>query len=722
MKIPTYTGQVNPAGQPTPESNVRVPVEAFTAVGKGVEEVGKGLLALNEGIEKREAEESQLWALNRMSQLRADALEDFQVRVQGMTPGGSGFSKQVNDSYQEKVKEAVTGAPNEKSKTFLQARAYEYANVLFSHAVTEEARERSRYKVQSFKDATDKDAESLRLDPLLLNTLAKERLTAMESFEPRLKDESHTYVSHELMKSYLGTMSLQDPRGTIKEIDDGTMTKRFEQAGLKVDPDLMRQFRNHAEQRSNASDRLLASQIEDLARSDVTSLMNTGTPVRSALLTEETFRLAYGKENGQVKWGDYQQKRDTAKKVFRVLDESALKPLGEITSILKEIEPRPGALDYAEQNEIYRTVAQEIVRRQKVLHDDPFTAVNEVLSKAEVSAGFDTAGRLSKDPQVKRTDDYARMAMNYALQEVAGVPSERRKVMGNQQARDIVIELNTLAPDKAQERLNLLEEQYGPYYPTLYKQLQESKLNPGFMLVPWSQNTVSGNTMLEALRVSMDDAKGASGLSEPDVKKVNEAVKAATRDFVRTIAIGGISSARAQQIDTLQNTLTKAVLMKVGTMGRNIGDVSAAVQQVVDPMIKDRYDIFDTYYIPKKINERPGLVNSGLTVDTTTVRRRLENLKLENEVQKFRPKALGSRNFYITEGMMKESLVDVATNRGYWVTNETGDGIYLAIDAAGYRGLPIRNAKNERYEFKFEFMMDSANFAPSRTRSGKIKY
>ena len=50
----------------------------------------------------------------------------------------------------------------------------------------------------------------------------------------------------------------------------------------------------------------------------------------------------------------------------------------------------------------------------------------------------------------------------------------------------------------------------------------------------------------------------------------------------------------------------------------------------------------------------------------------------------------------------KKQVVNSAANRGVWVNNTQGTGVYLGIEFENYGVLPLLDKNGNKYEFTFE--------------------
>jgi hypothetical protein len=122
-------------------------------------------------------------------------------------------------------------------------------------------------------------------------------------------------------------------------------------------------------------------------------------------------------------------------------------------------------------------------------------------------------------------------------------------------------------------------------------------------------------------------------------------------------------------------------------------DTASAATKAARQLVTGKFHILNgddiRAHVPKRIgNQR---VDTGKLQDVAEMRLSREM------IESFDPQPIGS-GFETPEGLNRERTIRTAVNSGYWVTNETNDGLVLMVPFRDGGALPLTNAQGERYE------------------------
>jgi hypothetical protein len=312
--------------------------------------------------------------------------------------------------------------------------------------------------------------------------------------------------------------------------------------------------------------------------------------------------------------------------------------------------------------------------------------------------------------QMHTNDSYARASAAMQYQKMAGLPEYGQQPIPVDDAKRHVNAIMQLPTNVRLQYLEQLENEFLDHYPAVQAELIRNGLPEGILVTKFAAGTASGPIWAEAAGRPTKELEAATGLTPPDLTALERSVQQEMRPWIQAHLYGDSTGRNANLAKTLYQQAYNTVLGKV----MNGTSPSQAVKEVVNDVVHSQYYIQDTYWIPKKIQEKTaegGVIST--TVNDTVVKSNLEYRKLS--LDKFDPVVTNVFNSSLPGSSKREALVFQAQKNGYWLVNELGDGVYLGMTVGINKGVPIINAAGQRYEFKFA---DLNRTGP--TASGKI--
>ncbi|MEX5343096.1 hypothetical protein [Pseudomonas sp. I2] len=216
------------------------------------------------------------------------------------------------------------------------------------------------------------------------------------------------------------------------------------------------------------------------------------------------------------------------------------------------------------------------------------------------------------------------------------------------------------------------QAQWGKNFPLIAQQLGK-KLPPEAQVIATSLPKDLAERMASVANLSEADLK--KGLDKGVASSVTEAVQSAMGPFAQSLQgqAGGINT-----FNTMFEAANKAALSYV----RQGMDPQKAAQRVVDGMVNDKYDFFDTYRVPKELNT--AAIKRG--ADSA-----LESIGAADLMAL--PGLIG-----VTDETNLEQLREAVVSGGQWVPTNDESGLSLTLN--GYRvlgrdGRPITRTWDE---------------------------
>lgn len=332
---------------------------------------------------------------------------------------------------------------------------------------------------------------------------------------------------------------------------------------------------------------------------------------------------------------------------------------------------------------------------------DPAEVVAEQNPQVQQAAAAAQAAINSADADPATVTKAYGSAIDASLeaQKSMGVPEERRKALPVSIAKSTVQGLIEQPPAQAKDSFYQLKQVAGDHWPMVFHELVEQALpEPWHLLELMNPQTDAPEVNAVVQGLNQKEGDLAKDLPEEDVKSIKEGVEAALVPFAQNWEIGRGPDAGEQTrayVQAAKNAalvnyrqfrdVNKAVALGAGVINNHVRTVSAENVHAV---------------VPQEFSN----------VSDADIEDAAAAAQIKPEIAKFNPEPI---NFGGNDPEFSKTRTIDAASKGYWRTNEAGDGINLMVTFAnGTAAQPLfrRGPKGEKiyYEIKFSDIANKA--------------
>jgi hypothetical protein len=280
-----------------------------------------------------------------------------------------------------------------------------------------------------------------------------------------------------------------------------------------------------------------------------------------------------------------------------------------------------------------------------------------------------------------------------AAQERMGLPEEDRRVLSKSVSQDIAARLMRADPaDDATTvgaQLQGLSRQYGEHWPRVFGDLvRDGRLPDDYRVLAAIPSPVGQNDyqrMMMAARQLGGMDKMRNSVNPVERTQITRDVDGYVEPFIRT-AVAGQSTGGFQLASMVREAVNNMAHFYV-MQGQS---AATALQTATDRIINDRYEILGTMRVPRTlpdgsplgigpVSRAQAIVMRGLTPDTL-------------------PDPGG--NPQLTPERRREIYAQSAQN-GFWVPNQSDDGLVLMATRANGAVLPVRRQDGQMVELRY---------------------
>ncbi|MBP5059139.1 hypothetical protein HUS95_28945 [Pseudomonas chlororaphis] len=351
-----------------------------------------------------------------------------------------------------------------------------------------------------------------------------------------------------------------------------------------------------------------------------------------------------------------------------VMQELRTSPESEWPSILQRFQPAQGGVageGFKEDSQIYQHLlsASETFRKQRQADPASYAMNTSPIARQ----AFEVA-------QQDGTPEAYQAYVNATVSEQRRLGVMQPKLLPDAMADQLAANFNAsiTGGENAAALIEQQQAQWGANFPLIAQQLGK-KLPQEAQVIATGLPKDLSERMASVANLSDDELK--KGLEKGAATNVATAVQSAMGQFARSLQgqSGGIET-----FNTMYQTANKTALSYV----RQGMDPQKAAQKVVNGMVNDKYDFFDTYRVPKTLNT--AAVKRG--ADQALANISVDDLALL-------PGLRGVPNDVNLE-QLRKSVID----GGQWVPNNDESGLSLTLN--GYRvlgkdGHPITRSWDE---------------------------
>ncbi|WP_409287529.1 hypothetical protein [Pseudomonas guariconensis] len=673
--VPTWRRSV--AQQPLPQVRVAPQIVDTSALQQGLQDVGN--VAVNMAVKQREEADTTavVGADTGLSKWTNDTLFNQQTGVYSKKGKNAlDVTNTTLDAYDQQVQATLESLGNDTQRKRFQAIAAQRRESLNS-----KLNQYEYGQIQQYQNETDEAALSTAIDTATLNfadpaEIGRQRQKAMaivqsqaerNGWSPEQLQQAQTQIGSRILSGAITRMAESNP-GQAKQYYEASKEGLDARSQIALSSTIEQSFRR---QEAEARQRQIAArQLQAIARVELQSRVQDA---QAAYLqgyefdnppNKADFEAAMGAEKGAQAYESFSKVQSVAP----AIREFATATPEERQEIISRFQPAQGGVageGFDEDNKLYRHVVSVASGLLKQQQQDPAGYVAKY--SAPVREAF-AAAQQAGTPEAFQAYADATVAEQQRL----GVQTP--KLLPEAAADQIAAGFNAQVAggENAATLIEQQQAQWGKSFPLIAQQLGK-KLPPEAQVIATGLPKDVAERMASVANLSEADLK--KGLDKGAASSVAEAVQGAMGPFAQSLQgqTGGINT-----FNTMFEAANKAALSYV----RQGMDPQKAAQRVVDGMVNDKYDFFDTYRVPKELN--------------TAAIKRGADLALENINADDLMALPGLRG--VADETNLEQLREAVTAGGQWVPNNDESGLSLTLN--GYRvlgkdGRPITKTWDE---------------------------
>lgn len=673
--VPTWQRRV--AQQALPQVRVNPQMVDNSGLQQGLADVGN--VAVDLAVKQREEADTTavVGADTGLSKWTNDTLFNQQTGVYSRKGKNAlDVTNTTLDAYDKQVQATLESLGNDTQRKRFQAIAAQRRESLNS-----KLNQYEYGQIQQYQNDTDEAALSTAVDTATLNfadpnEIGRQRQKAMAIVQSQAErngwsqeqlQQAQTQISSRILSGAITRMAETNP-GQAKQYYEASKEGLDARAQIGLSSTIEQAFRR---QEAEARQRQIAArQMQAIARVELQSRVQDA---QAAYLqgyefdnppNKADFEAAMGAEKGAQAYESFSKVQSVAP----AIREFATASPEERQAIISRFQPTQGGVageGFDEDNKLYRHVVSVASGLMKQQQQDPAGYVAKY--SAPVREAF-AAAQQAGTPEAFQAYADATIAEQQRL----GVQSP--KLLPDAAADQIAAGFNAQVAggENAATLIEQQQAQWGKNFPLIAQQLGK-KLPPEAQVIATGLPKDVAERMASVANLSEADLK--KGLDKGAASSVAEAVHGAMEPFAQSLQgqAGGINT-----FNTMFEAANKAALSYV----RQGMDPQKAAQRVVDGMVNDKYDFFDTYRVPKELN--------------TAAIKRGADMALENIGAADLMALPGLRG--ISDETNLEQLREAVSSGGQWVPNNDESGLSLTLN--GYRvlgkdGRPITKTWDE---------------------------
>ena len=355
---------------------------------------------------------------------------------------------------------------------------------------------------------------------------------------------------------------------------------------------------------------------------------------------------------------------------------------------------KAGAIDFLVGEEKKKYYNNIVITRQQLLSTDPVTFISQ--TNEDIKTTIQDIELAEGDQKNILESELATALVK--IQTDLGVPKFNQKVMTSNQSKQFVLNYKNGDQNTRVAMLQGLDLSFGNLNNKAFQQLLNDGLPETAILSSYFQNPQITEAFLsfdsKEKRTELKDFAKQNGVKFDKLQKDIRTSKAIRlfEDIVATNT-GANSAETLEQMNSITEILTYYTLNQMFTES-DTGEVKARKKAI--GLIKENFQIEDTYYIPKIWNGKK-LLDSH--VDDVVAK--TEIIK-DHYIDQWGAVAFGSmKDDTLTIDIENEFKVNVKEN-GEWRNTSDGEGLIFGIILPDGEFAPIKNANGNFLEFDFD--------------------
>lgn len=456
---------------------------------------------------------------------------------------------------------------------------------------------------------------------------------------------------------------------------------------------------------SNTHSTLFKAEQTAALKSNIAQILNTGQA--SELFNIEAYKEAHS--DGDAFNATNQIK--VAHKMYSVRQEMLGKSKADIEAVLSKNSPKNKTeIGFDEQQDVYESASRFAHDQIKLMEEDPFTYALQDPVVKELQDQFISTKAKDKTPLYQSL-----IAANLAFQESIGIPDGMRSVITRSDAKRIAANINAALPDQVERGFFDLMQQYGQYYPDVFRDLsrlpQGERIDTSLQIIahhagkPWVNDFLQAtrankdalnlspadNTALESeIRSNKDISSFRSAVSSSDPRNLGYASDYS--DAIKTFAASLYLRGKATSPEKAVDMATQLIISS--TYG--FGEVNGMKYAISRNIVGD--------------NNNPITMGDdevrSVSSELSSILKDKRNLKILN------PANIDDRVFVMPTELKSEDrlkLIDAAiADSAYWATTSDNQGVVLMIPGMGGTSAPLKTKDGREIKITFKQALSRA--------------
>jgi hypothetical protein len=636
--------------------------------------------------EQRQQQDNHLWSESQYTTAQRDWIQwtdDVQKN------GSENVVEQFKEKFAAYQAEALKIAPNEDAANRLKMKLDDLGTRVFDSALKIEAHNRVTNTVNTFTRMLEDTTDVVVRDPHLAGyPISELEQNLKKSFdEKRIPEQTYLTLRNkvqELSAIQAEAVAAKDPEfaRTVLEHADG------------LDWPRRRQVLNTIERAEQTNDSLFKYQQQELFKSHIDSIMETGRGVDG--FTAEGFAASLPKEHREAAMAEVRDKVEIAKTVFAGKTDLQGKTPGQIGEVLKKYQPAPGDVKFNDKQEVFHKLTELADHQVKLFHQDPFSYSRQdpVVDKA-----WHLVEELPKDAKPELVQQLTQQALeaSVSFQRHAGVPEGRLSAMSIPAAAQYAERINKGDTRQVQEAFGQLQGTYGKYYANAFRDLvrlpEGQRIDAATQVVALHMGKPFLTDFLAAVRTPESDMK----LDPKDSQQLKDKLVTSPEFMAFKGAMLSANPGAASMVDDYHHAVEKyATSIYFRGKAKNPSD---AVKQATELVIGSAYGFSTVSGTPVAVKRDQGNVKFS-DDDVKLIGAGLGSLQ-----KIVSPDRIDTSRFAFPENLSPEakqrSIQQTLKVDSFWVTNPQNDGATLYMNGAEGTSAPVKWKDGRPVDVKF---------------------
>lgn len=663
------------------------PVSLAPVSGNQLNAAAQGQAQLGEAVANTAASLAQTfqYVQQRKARVYSNAsmakLREFtsQTMIQARTdagPGGTNYTKSVMDQYDGFVKNLLENAPNEYAAEDLATSVADFRASVLDDSTRYEATASEAKTRFDVRDAAAIAANTLLTKPEYFEATLADQLSAFkaisDSLSPAAELEERFDMANSLALASIDGEIRLDPATAVAKLEAGywdTYEWDGEETTL-ITADQKQHLLESAKRAAYKDNEVERYVMGERVRNHLVSVAETGVGV-AGVNTDEIYRVfsngGQDADKGTIAVLGFKSDLAVSRKVHSIKQGLKLATPEDRATLLAKYKPVGGSASFADDQKVYDQLIAWNEADQRQMLEDPAVWADQ---GGDVSDMNNEAGPL------------AAATVAIALQEQGGVPAHKQKVLGNEQAKNIVAQLKTSEPAKVLSSLASYEDSYGQMFGKVGAELISNGLDSKY-LTAYSVskfNPAVGHDLVAALNISEEDLRkdftASRGIPWESIGATTELIFKPLEQSQTRLAPN-----RLPVIQETRNLFQRAAALKY--KGDQSKDIETYLQEMYDQSVGNMLDIRETYYLPR-------VAPNGSPINTEARSSDLERVARDE-------KWIRAQNFKTSQGFTPQLVAEFAT----WQNLSDNSGLRLVVERP-MGVVPVLDKDGKQYIVTFD--------------------